>query len=145
MGSDRWSPIAAATPPDGLWLDLTGCAHLHGGEERFCRRLRAFCQRAGFTARVAVADTPGAAHVVARFGSEDVAIMPAARTVEAFSGLPVAALRLGAQLSLPRKSSMSLKFDWRCAACCRTARNAGHSNSIGMPPGRRRRSAGHRV
>ncbi|WP_333981156.1 hypothetical protein [Sphingomonas aerolata] len=38
----RWTPIAAATPPDGLWLDLTGCDHLYGGEERFCQRLRAF-------------------------------------------------------------------------------------------------------
>ncbi len=100
----RWSPIAAATPPDGLWLDLTGCAHLHGGEERFCRRLRAFCQRAGFTARVAVADTPGAAHAVARFGSADIAIVPTGRTVDALSGLPVAALRLaGTALTAARK------------------------------------------
>ena len=100
----RWSPIAAATPPDGLWLDLTGCAHLHGGEERFCRRLRAFCQRAGFTARVAVADTPGAAHAVARFGSADITIVPAGRTVDALSALPVAALRLaGTALVAARK------------------------------------------
>jgi nucleotidyltransferase/DNA polymerase involved in DNA repair len=100
----RWSPIAAATPPDGLWLDLTGCAHLHGGEERFCRRLRAFCERAGFTARVAVADTPGAAHAVARFGSADIAIVPTGRTVDALSGLPVAALRLaGTALVAARK------------------------------------------
>ncbi|MGO8609909.1 DNA polymerase Y family protein, partial [Rhizobium johnstonii] len=55
----RWSPIAAVTTPDGLWIDLAGCDHLHGGEERFCRRLVAFCHRAGFKARVAVADTPG--------------------------------------------------------------------------------------
>ncbi len=100
----RWSPIAAATPPDGLWLDLTGCAHLHGGEERFCRRLRAFCQRAGFTARVAVADTPGAAHAIARFGPADIAIVPTGRTVDALSGLPVAALRLaGTALVAARK------------------------------------------
>ncbi|WP_312026736.1 DNA polymerase Y family protein [Sphingomonas endolithica] len=90
----RWSPIAAVTPADGLWLDLTGCDHLHGGEERFCQRLRAFCQRAGFTARVAIADTPGAAHAVARFGSADVAIVAPGRTVAAISGLPIAALRL---------------------------------------------------
>ncbi|MDT0577057.1 hypothetical protein RM533_12860 [Croceicoccus sp. F390] len=43
------------TPADGIWIDLTGCAHLFGGEEKFC-------QRAGFTARTAVADTAGAAH-----------------------------------------------------------------------------------
>lgn len=90
----RWSPIAAATPNDGLWLDLAGCDHLYGGEERFCRRLRAFCQRAGFTARIAVADTPGAAHALARFGREDLTIVPVGGTIRAISPLPIAALRL---------------------------------------------------
>ena len=90
----RWSPIAAATPPDGLWIDLTGCDHLHGGEERFCRRLRAFCRRAGFTARVAVAGTAGAAHALARFAPTDVTIVLPGDTVRAISPLPVAALRL---------------------------------------------------
>ena len=92
----RWTPIAAVTPPDGLWLDLTGCDHLHGGEERFCRRLRAFCQRAGFTARVGVADTPGAAHAVARFGRADIGMVPTGKVVEALAPLPIAALRLNA-------------------------------------------------
>ena len=90
----HWSPLVEVTAPDGLWLDLEGCAHLHGGEERFLRRLRAFCARAGFTARVAVADTPGAAHAVARFGPADLAIVPAGSTVDALAALPVAALRL---------------------------------------------------
>jgi nucleotidyltransferase/DNA polymerase involved in DNA repair len=92
----RWTPIAAVAPPDGLFLDLTGCAHLHGGEERFCRRLRAFCQRAGFTSRVAIADTLGSAHAVARFGASDATIVPSGRTAEAIAPLPIAALRLEA-------------------------------------------------
>ena len=90
----RWSPIAAVTPTDGLWIDLAGCDHLHGGEERFCRRLIAFCRRAGFAARVAVADTPGAAHALARFGRDDLTLVEPRGTVEALSSLPVAALRL---------------------------------------------------
>ena len=90
----RWSPVAAVTPADGLWLDLAGCDHLYGGEERFCRRLRAFCQRAGFTARIAVADTAGAAHALARFGREDLTIVPRGDTIRAIPLLPVAALRL---------------------------------------------------
>jgi protein ImuB len=90
----RWTPIAAVSPPDGLYLDLTGCDHLHGGEEHFCRRLRIFCQRAGFTARVAVADTVGAAHAMARFGPNDLASAPAGRSGDAIASLPVAALRL---------------------------------------------------
>jgi protein ImuB len=100
----RWTPIAAVTPPDGLWLDLTGCDHLHGGEERFCRRLAAFCQRAGFTARVAIADTPGCAHALARFGRAEVAIIPAGRVREALAPLPIASLRLtGTALGAARR------------------------------------------
>lgn len=91
----HWTPIAAVTPPDGLWLDLTGCEHLHGGEERFGRRLHAFCRRAGFTSRIAVADTPGAAHAVARFGPAEMTVVQNGKTIEALSPLPIAALRLG--------------------------------------------------
>ncbi|WP_246382082.1 DNA polymerase Y family protein [Novosphingobium chloroacetimidivorans] len=90
----RWSPIAAVAPADGLWLDLTGCDHLHGGEKRFCERLLAFCRRAGFTARVAIADTPGAAHALARFSPGDLTIVAPGGGVRAISPLPIAALRL---------------------------------------------------
>jgi protein ImuB len=100
----RWSPIAAVTPSDGLWLDLTGCDHLHGGEERFCRRLHAFCLRAGLTGRVAIADTAGAAHALARFAREDVTVVPSGGDVAAISPLPVAALRLsGTALGAARR------------------------------------------
>jgi protein ImuB len=92
----RWSPTAAVTPTDGIWIDLTGCEHLHGGEERFSRRLRQFCRRAGFTARVAVADTPGAAHALARYCREDLTRVEPGKTAEALAPLPIAALRLSA-------------------------------------------------
>jgi len=90
----RWTPTVMVTPPDGLWLDLTGAVHLHGGEERFCHRLRALCRRAGYTARVALADTPGAAHALARYGADDVVVVPTGGTLAAVSPLPVASLRL---------------------------------------------------
>ncbi|WP_440848023.1 Y-family DNA polymerase [Sphingomonas sp. 22176] len=92
----RWSPTAAVTPTDGLWIDLTGCEHLHGGEERFCCRLRQFCRRAGFTVRVAIADTPGAAHALARYGRDDLIRVEPGRTADALAPLPIAALRLSA-------------------------------------------------
>jgi protein ImuB len=94
FGIRHWSPIAAVSPPDGIWLDLTGAAHLHGGEEHFCQRLQAFCRRAGFTARIAIADTPGAAHALARYGHEDVVVISPGGVLKAVSPLPVAALRL---------------------------------------------------
>lgn len=90
----RWSPIVMATPNDGLWIDLTGCAHLHGGEQRFCRRLIAFCGRAGFTARVAVADTPAAAFALARYAATDLVCAEPGNVADAIAPLPVAALRL---------------------------------------------------
>jgi len=100
----RWSPIAAVTPADGLWIDLAGCDHLHGGEERFCRRLLAFCRRAGFTARLAVADTAGAAHALARFGRGDLIRVKPRGTADAIAPLPIAALRLTpAALAAARK------------------------------------------
>lgn len=104
LGVRRWSPLVAVSPPDGVWLDMTGCDHLHGGEQRFCRHLHAFCRRAGFTARIAIADTPGGAHALARFGPQDIAIVPPGRTLEALMPLPVAALRVeGTALATARK------------------------------------------
>ncbi|WP_447763372.1 DUF6504 family protein [Sphingopyxis panaciterrae] len=89
-----WTPTAAVAGDDGLWLDLTGTAHLFGGEARFCRRLAAFLRRLGLTARIAIAGTPGAAHALARFGGADVRILPEGQEGEALAGLPLAALRL---------------------------------------------------
>src|SRR5581483_9828164 len=53
----RWTPRAALSGPDGLWLDLNGVAHLFGGERRMCERVLLFCARLGFEARIAVAGT----------------------------------------------------------------------------------------
>jgi protein ImuB len=94
----RWTPRAAVTGavagPDGLFLDLAGVAHLFGGEERMCRRIVAFCARAGFTARIAVAGTPGAAHALARHARAAVTLCPPGGEAEALAPLPLAALRL---------------------------------------------------
>ena len=90
----HWTPTAAVAGDDGLWLDLTGTAHLFGGEARFCRRLSGFLRRLGLTARIAIAGTPGAAHALARFSGEHVLILPEGGEGEALASLPLAALRL---------------------------------------------------
>ena len=90
----HWTPTASSSGDDGLWLDLTGTTHLFGGEERFCRRLLAFLKRLGLTARIAIAATPGAAHALARFGSEDLMLLAAGQEAQALADLPLAALRL---------------------------------------------------
>lgn len=90
----HWTPTAAVSGSDGLWLDLNGVAHLHGGEARFCQRLVRFCRRFGLTARVTVASTPGAAHALARFGRDAILLVPGGQEAQALAPLPPAALRL---------------------------------------------------
>ena len=90
----RWTPTAAISGPDGLFLDLSGVAHLFGGERAMCRRILGFCARLGFAARIAVAATPGAAHALARHGGEAIALCPSGSQAEALAPLPVAALRV---------------------------------------------------
>ena len=90
----HWTPTGCPSGSDGLWLDLTGATHLFGGEARFCRRLLRFLERLGFTASIAVARTPGAAHALARYSGETVILLPPGAEAEAIADLPLAALRL---------------------------------------------------
>jgi protein ImuB len=90
----HWTPVAEVSEPDGLVLELTGSTHLFGGEACFCRRLVAFCGRAGFTARVAIAGNVGAAHALARYARTSIVIVPAGSEAQAIAELPLAALRL---------------------------------------------------
>lgn len=90
----RWSPRAAVAGADGLWLDLTGVAHLFDGERRMCARILAFLGRLGFAARIAVAGTAGAAHALARFGAEPLILCPPGGEADALAPFPLAALRL---------------------------------------------------
>ena len=124
----RWSPIAAVTPSDGLWVDLAGCEHLHGGEERFCRRLIAFCRRAEFTARVAVADTPGAAHALARFGRGDLSRAEPGATASAIAPLPIAALRLA-----PNALSAARRFGFETVADLLPVARGPLARRLGLP------------
>jgi protein ImuB len=90
----RWTPRAAVSGPDGLWLDLGGAAHLFGGERKMCERILAFCKRLGFTARIAVAGSSGAAHALARFAADSLILCPPGGEAEAIGSFPLAALRL---------------------------------------------------
>ena len=78
---------------DGVWLDITGCAHLFGSEDALLADLRARLENIGYQMRAGLADTPGAAWALARFGDQcDIA---APRTEkERLAPLPMAALRL---------------------------------------------------
>lgn len=73
-----YTPSAAPDPPQGLMLDITGCAHLWGGEGKLRRTLSVRVEALGFTVRSALADTPDAARALARFGGGDVRPLPLA-------------------------------------------------------------------
>ena len=91
VAARRWTPRAAVAGADGLRLDLSGVAHLFGGERALAERILRFCGRLGLAARIAVADTYGAAHAFARFGGEHLNLN---RDLAALAPLPLAALRL---------------------------------------------------
>jgi protein ImuB len=88
----RFSPLVGTGSDDSLLMDVTGCAHLFGGEQPLLRQVDQFATRSGLTSRTAIADTVGAAWGVCRFGRAGV--VPAEAAESALQDLPVAALRL---------------------------------------------------
>lgn len=94
---ERYTPLAAVDPPDGLWLDIAGCAHIWEGEAGIAEDLRARLTRTGVVARIAVADTAGAAWALARAPGEDILILPPGRERTALRDLRVEALRIEAR------------------------------------------------
>ncbi len=88
----RYTPLVACDAPDGLLLDITGCAHLYGGEHALVANLAARLKDSGFGYSLAIAGTIGAAWAAAHYGrpasyacgEEHALLMP----------LPLSALRL---------------------------------------------------
>jgi protein ImuB len=78
---------------DVVWLEIGGCAHLHGGEVQLAKGLADRVRSLGHACRVAVADGPRVASMMSRFGP-DAAIVPAGQGAMALRALPVAALAL---------------------------------------------------
>ncbi len=90
----RWTPRAVVADGRSLRLDLTGVAHLFGGEQRMCERILRFCNRLGLAARIAVADSHGAAHALARYRREPLILCASGSEAEAIAPFPIEALRL---------------------------------------------------
>ena len=88
--SRRWCPWVAVDGLDGLVLDVTGAAHLFGGEAELLRDVHARLGAMGLRACAAVAPNRGAAWALARFG-EPGAVCKDPRGLDP---LPVQALRL---------------------------------------------------
>ncbi|WP_174301157.1 DNA polymerase Y family protein [Caulobacter sp. S45] len=91
----RFTPALALQAPDGLDLDVTGCAALFGGEARLLMAAGAVVQRAGLELRSALADTPALAYAAARFGGGGVVAPGGGAAL--LAPMPVEALRLEPQ------------------------------------------------
>jgi protein ImuB len=104
--ASRWGPWSALDvyperppqagsrrAPDGLLVDVTGVAHLFGGEPALLADAQARFAARGLVARLAIAPTAGAAWALAHYGP-DGAILPPPMGEDDLAHLPVAALRL---------------------------------------------------
>lgn len=104
----RYGPARHVDGGDGLWIDITGVAHLFAGkglqqaydkagERALLADLARRLSRLGLTAHAACADTLGAAHALARFAlpQESASVIaPPGEARHALAPLPVAALRI---------------------------------------------------
>src|SRR5712671_6542426 len=92
----RYSPWTAPDGVDGVRIEITGSAHLWGGEAALAADLAARLDRRGIANRIVIADTLGAAWAMARFAeASDKVVIPAPGGLRAaLASLPVEALRL---------------------------------------------------
>jgi protein ImuB len=103
----RYTPVVAIHAPDVLILDASGCAQLWGGEKPYLTDIWKRLKRLGYTVRISMADTIGAAWAVAHYGRES-PIVEKEKQREALLNLPPAALRLETDISA-RMMKLGLK------------------------------------
>lgn len=95
---ERWSPSVAADGADGLALDITGCAHLFGGEPGLLADLAARLGALGLTHRAAIAPRLAQAWAWARLGAGG--ILSAEGATARLHALPIRALRIAEATAL---------------------------------------------
>jgi len=89
----RCTPVVGVDLPDGLILDVSGCAHLWGGERAYLKDIHGKLTGYGYHVRIAIADTIGTAWAVSRYGKIS-GLIPTHQQLQALLPLPPAALRL---------------------------------------------------
>lgn len=109
---DRYSPLTAADGSDGIILDITGCTHLFGGEDKLFLDLRRNLLRLGIQSKSAVADAWSIAWALARYSKAS--IVYGERAASALAPLPVEALRLPDEITFTlRRLGLSTISDVR--------------------------------
>jgi protein ImuB len=89
----RYTPVIATNLPDGLILDISGCAHLWGGEREYLKHVVNTLRNKGYDVRAAIADTIGAAWAIAHYGRTTPIIEPG-QHIDALLPLHPSCLRL---------------------------------------------------
>jgi protein ImuB len=89
----RYTNIVEVDLPDGLKLNVTGCAHLWGGEESYISDINLRLKNLGYDVRATIADTVGAAWAIAHYGGIS-PLVKTGRQSDLLASLPTAALRL---------------------------------------------------
>jgi protein ImuB len=95
---EMFTPLVALAGTEGLILDITGCAHLFGGEEAMLQRARRRFERFRLDTRAAIAATPEGAFAFSRF-RPGVVVAPGGMEALARE-LPIAALACAADVRL---------------------------------------------
>lgn len=97
-GIARWciayTPVAAVDELDGIMLDISGCAHLWGGETPYLIKILSTLYQLGYKVNGAIADTIAAAWAAARFGHERAMIIPPGKQEQTLSSFPVEGLKM---------------------------------------------------
>ena len=68
--ASKFSPWVAEEVPNALVIDLTGCAHLFGGELGVIQQMESDCLDLGLSVHIGLADTKGAAWALARYAGQ---------------------------------------------------------------------------
>ncbi len=76
-GCERYTPACMLDPPQGLLLDITGCAHLFGEDEAaLAKDLKARLRRHGLSCRLALGATPDSARAKAKYAKAAIGDLP---------------------------------------------------------------------
>jgi protein ImuB len=89
----RYTNIVAIDLPDGIIMDVTGCAHLWGGEINYIKDINLRLKNRGYQVRATMADTIGMAWAIAHYGGT-VPIIESGKQTEILLSLPPSSLRL---------------------------------------------------
>jgi protein ImuB len=95
---DRFTPLVALDSPHGLYLDITGCVHLFGGEAAMLQLVCGLLTAQGFTVSAAIASNPVCARTLNRHVHGR--IVRDGEEAEAVSPLPVAFLGAGEPITV---------------------------------------------